>query len=31
VVVRGLFKGSKRQQDYQRRHAEAAGIEQSHD
>jgi multidrug efflux pump len=31
VVVRGLFKGSKRQQEVNRRHAEAAGIEQSHD
>ena len=31
VVVRGLFKGSKRQQEADKRHAEAAGIEQSHD
>ncbi|HSU22590.1 efflux RND transporter permease subunit [Comamonadaceae bacterium OTU4NAUVB1] len=31
VVVRGLFKGSKRQQEVNRRHAEAAGIEQSND
>jgi multidrug efflux pump len=27
VVVRGLFKGSKRQQEADRRHAEAAGIQ----
>jgi len=33
VVVRGLFKGSKRQQELNKRHAEAAGIkeESSHD
>ncbi|MGJ7545570.1 efflux RND transporter permease subunit [Variovorax sp. LT1R16] len=31
VVVRTLFKGSKRQHEADRRHAEAAGIEQSHD
>jgi len=30
VVVRTLFKGSKRQQEVDRRHAEAAGIEESH-
>jgi len=31
VVVRGLFKGSARQQEVNRRHAEAAGIEENHD
>ncbi|MBB1600000.1 efflux RND transporter permease subunit [Variovorax sp. UMC13] len=31
VVVRTLFKGSARQHEVDRRHAEAAGIEQSHD
>jgi len=31
VIVRTLFKGSQRQQEADRRHAEAAGIEQSHD
>ncbi|MDP9901286.1 efflux RND transporter permease subunit [Variovorax ginsengisoli] len=31
VVVRTLFKGSKRQQEADRRHAAAAGIEPTHD
>ena len=31
VVVRGLFKGSKRQQEADKRHADAAGMEPSHD
>jgi len=31
VVVRSLFKGSKRQQEADKRHAQAAGIEESHD
>ncbi|RZI77390.1 MAG: efflux RND transporter permease subunit [Variovorax sp.] len=31
VVVRTVFKGSKRQQEADRRHAEAAGMETSHD
>ncbi len=31
VVVRGLFKGSQRQQDFQRSHAAPAGVEPSHD
>ena len=31
VVVRSMFKGSKRQQEADRRHAEAAGIEPSHE
>jgi multidrug efflux pump len=31
VVVRTLFKGSKRQQEADRHHAEAAGMEVSHD
>ncbi len=30
VVVRGLFKGSKRQQEADKRHADAAGVEQNH-
>jgi multidrug efflux pump len=31
VVVRTLFKGSERQRQMNKRHAEAAGIEESHD
>ncbi len=31
VVVRGFFKGSDRQRAADKRHADAAGIEQSHD
>jgi len=31
VVVRTLFKGSKRQQEVDRHHAEAAGIEMPHE